>query len=301
MLPRFKEWAKKWTANGFDAETNEHIFTHDTYRLFRRIMLGINRWFLSDPWILQPDGSYLPMDMYFQLTDGEYVSCKESSIIESMHHVTNRMETSIGGQTVSDKTRNDLILHGGYNWNIRRMQKLGLLPDLPHTDLSLMHALHEKKEKLGIPTEKICDLASLPRPPYEKEEGSVYGWDLVRSARSGNEAPLVTTKQRKQLGKEAAIALIEKAVAASLALQSDQQEIQVPLKPVAVMLNPPKVWLQCSPIKPQPQELSPLSEYVDPQFLEIVSKYLKEDENEEQLLLNEEETITQQITSQGGP
>ena len=47
MLPKFKEWANKWTRLGFDMRTNQHIFTLDTYCLFRRIMQAIINWFLS--------------------------------------------------------------------------------------------------------------------------------------------------------------------------------------------------------------------------------------------------------------
>lgn len=43
-------WVKKWTELGFDMRTGQHIFTLDTYRLFRRIMQAIINWFLSGTW-----------------------------------------------------------------------------------------------------------------------------------------------------------------------------------------------------------------------------------------------------------
>ena len=62
------------------------------------------------------------------------------------------------------------------------------------------------------------DLGTLPRPPYEKEECSVYGWDAVRSARS-SDLPTIIARQRRQMGEAASKSHIETAAAASLALQ----------------------------------------------------------------------------------
>ena len=70
MLPRFVAWVLKYGGQGFDAN-GEHLFTLQSYKLFRKIMKGIIRWFLSSPWLLQPDGSYKLMDMYYNLP-GQY-------------------------------------------------------------------------------------------------------------------------------------------------------------------------------------------------------------------------------------
>ena len=47
LLPRVKAWALKWTRDGFDQRTDQHIFTLDTYRVLKCIMKGIVEWRLS--------------------------------------------------------------------------------------------------------------------------------------------------------------------------------------------------------------------------------------------------------------
>lgn len=116
-------WVTRWTREGWDLKTHEHMMTHETFRLFGRVFEAIKRWYLSDPWVLQPDGTYLPMQLHERRPakggaeeEGDegkhpgFFSNKNSSINEARHDQTNGLADSIGGNGISDALRARLLV-----------------------------------------------------------------------------------------------------------------------------------------------------------------------------------------------
>eukprot|EP00955_Chlamydomonas_euryale_P032543 342369-Chlamydomonas_euryale.AAC.1 len=57
LMLRFLEWVQRWHNQGYDARSGHHMFTLESTKLFKRIMRGIQLWFLSDPWMFDSDGT----------------------------------------------------------------------------------------------------------------------------------------------------------------------------------------------------------------------------------------------------
>ncbi|GAX81808.1 hypothetical protein CEUSTIGMA_g9236.t1 [Chlamydomonas eustigma] len=105
MLPKFLAWINKWSEMGVDARTNIHMFTIQTFRLFKRQIRQICEWQLSDPWVMVDEVTCLPVDMYCKAANGKFLSFKETSIVESQHHVVNTLQRTVGSDVASPQLR----------------------------------------------------------------------------------------------------------------------------------------------------------------------------------------------------
>lgn len=252
LLGRFLKWWNRWTKDGWDMSSRKHIFTEDTMRLARRTIVGIQRWFMSDPWV-QVNRQWLLVDMYHIGQRGKLFSKKESSLLESRWSQMNPLKgmTQPASRSEESQLPEMLLDHNTVKWNQPRMQKLGLMTTNGISDLGLLHRANEGTRKLDLPLPypTVPDMGKLQPNPFEKDEAAGVLW------KAGWEAAGEPTTQRAMRAQgEAAISIVLKRELKQPAAPAKKlvQTEEVPL-PVVAWEQMPAQWRDCAPFGPDGQ------------------------------------------------
>ena len=101
------------------------------------------RWNHSDSWAEQSDGEFLPVQMYLYVQDQvtkktQLLSFKETSIVETMHHVSNVLERIVGRDNVSDELTASCVQLSQCGFNLRRWKLLGIFDTRGVMDVELL-------------------------------------------------------------------------------------------------------------------------------------------------------------------
>lgn len=153
------------------------------------------------------------MDMYTRSPDGSLVSMKETSIIESGHSVSNRVRSSVGGETVSELLTGTVLEHCGMRWNCNRVEKLVDGQDqLLTTEVRVMSDINRAEKSLGIDegSFNVPNLEDIPINPFQAEEGQGYSWQ-GSGARSLDQQ---SSSARRLFGEATSDIVLEKAAVA---------------------------------------------------------------------------------------
>eukprot|EP00955_Chlamydomonas_euryale_P063918 358813-Chlamydomonas_euryale.AAC.6 len=182
LEPLFKQFISRWSQNGWDIETKQHVFTEGTVSFFRRIIVGIRMWFLSDPWVQVGPNEWRPVGMYMEANSKLYCM-RTSSRLESRWAQSNKLESVVGYGRATEETCAELVAHSDAVWTHNRLTRLGMLDTGGDFDLQLLHSavlLHSARvnaSKLGVhkPYPGAPDLDAVRENPFWEEEAQMFG------------------------------------------------------------------------------------------------------------------------------